>query len=273
MARKRMLSPDIWESQSFSSLSDLSKIVFIGLISLADDDGRGKANPAFIKSTLFPYDENRRVAEVKSALSQIARCTSTQFYSVNGNDYYFLKNWTEWQKIDKPSKSKLPPPPSATDSGVGALLPESEKNTKFDEHSTNTRRILDEASSTKENRIEENRIEKKREMRACAPACEGQALVSHKEIKSILPFIIIDENYKPKRTLQEYMQAKSRIEKSDFAKTVFKRLRDIDNHFDDIVADKYKNFVRSSEPTQKVEKTYTSEQLNAMFDNLSYDDA
>ena len=91
MARKRMLSPDIWESQSFSSLSDLSKIVFIGLISLADDDGRGKANPAFIKSTLFPYDENRRVAEVKSALSQIARCTSTQFYSVNGNDYYFLK--------------------------------------------------------------------------------------------------------------------------------------------------------------------------------------
>lgn len=272
MARKRMLSPDIWESESFSLLSDLAKITFIGLISLADDDGRGKANPAFIKSTLFPYDEKRRVADIKSALSEIARCMSTQFYSVDGNDYYFLKNWTKWQKIDKPTKSKLPPPPnSATDSGVGVLLPESEKNEKFDEGSTNTRRIVGEGSTLKENRIEENRIEKKREMRACAPACEGQALVSHQKIKEIFPFIIIDERYKPKRTLQEYLQAKSCIEKSDFARTVFKRIRDIDNHFDDIVGGKYKPYVKGGEPI-KVERTHTSEQLNAMFSNIPFEE-
>lgn len=273
MARKRMLSPDIWESESFSLLSDLAKITFIGLISLADDDGRGKANPAFIKSTLFPYDEKRRVADIKSALSEIARCMSTQFYSVDGNDYYFLKNWTKWQKIDKPTKSKLPPPPnSATDSGVGVLLPESEKNEKFDEHSANTSRILGEGSTTKENRIEKNkkRIEE-RNACVCAPACEGQALVSHQKIKEIFPFIIIDDRYKPKRTLQEYLQAKSCIEKSDFARTVFKRLRDIDNHFDDIVGGKYKNFQKGGEPI-KVERTYNAEKLNAMFSNIPYDE-
>jgi hypothetical protein len=130
MARKRMLSPDIWESESFSSLSDLGKIVFIGLISLADDEGRGKANPSLVKSTLFPYDEKRRVADIKFALSEIARSMSTQFYSVNGNDYYLLLNWSKWQKIDKPSKSKLPAPPN---SGVGGLLPESKENEKFEE--------------------------------------------------------------------------------------------------------------------------------------------
>lgn len=273
MARKRMLSPDIWESESFSLLSDLAKITFIGLISLADDDGRGKANPAFIKSTLFPYDEKRRVADIKSALSEIARCMSTQFYSVDGNDYYFLKNWTKWQKIDKPTKSKLPPPPnSATDSGVGVLLPESEKNEKFDEYSTNTSRILGEDSSLKENRIEENKKRKEeRNACVCAPACEGQALVSHKEIKSVLPFISINEGYKPKRTLREYMQAKSFIEKSEFARLVFKNLRDVDNHFDDIVSGKYKTYVKGGEPV-KVERTYTSEQLNAMFSNIPYDE-
>lgn len=273
MARKRMLSPEIWESESFSSLSDFQKIVFIGLISLADDEGRGKANPSFIKSTLFPYDENRRVAEVKSALSQIARCTSTQFYNVNGSEYYLLTSWNKWQKIDKPSKSKLPPPPnSVLECGVGALLPESEKNEKFDEHSTNTRRIVDEGSSLKENRIrkEKNRIEE-RNACASAPTCEGQALVSHQKIKEIFPFIIIDDKYNPKRTLQEYLQAKSCIEKSDFAKTVFKRIRDIDNHFDDIVGGKYKNFSKGGEPI-KVEKTYSAEQLNAMFSNIPYDE-
>lgn len=266
MARKRMLSPDIWESESFSLLSDQAKIVFIGLISLADDDGRGKANPAFIKSTLFPYDEKRRVADVKSALSEIARCMSTQFYSVDGNDYYFMKNWKKWQKIDKPSKSKLPAPP---DSGVGALYPESEDFQEFDECSTNIRRVFDEGSAPKENRIEKNRIEKE-ERNAQARACEGQALVSLDKIKEILPFIKINEGYRPKRSIEDYSKVKDEIAKSDFAKKVFIWLKDVDIHFEEIVSGKYRNF-NKDEPAV-VPKTYTSEQLNAIFENLRPED-
>ena len=248
MARKRMLSPDIWESESFSSLSDFQKIVFIGLISLADDEGRGKANPSYIKSTLFPYDENRRVAEVKSALSQIARCTSTQFYNVNGSEYYFLSSWTKWQKIDKPSKSKLPPPPSATDSGVGALLPESEKNTKFDEYSTNTRRILDEASSTKKNRIEENKnlnttnvvavpgLSTEQYSSLCADIGKADCDYYILRVKAFL-------SKKPNANFDAYS-------------TILKWYRE----------DKKKG------EKPKVEKTYTSEQLNAIFDNISYEE-
>jgi hypothetical protein len=272
MARKRMLSPEIWESESFSSLSDTAKIVFISLISHADDEGRGKANAGFVKSMTFPYDEGKRITDITKALNEIAQLMSVRFYKYDGSEYYCLTKWSVWQKIDKPSKSKIPPPTTETDRGVGELLPESGKNEKFDEHSANTSRILDEASATKENRIEKNkkRIEE-RNACVCAPACEGQALVSHQKIKEIFPFIIVDDKYKPKRTLQEYLQAKSCIEKSDFARTVFKRLRDIDNHFDDIVGGKYKNFQKGGEPV-KVERTYKSEQLNAMFSNLSIED-
>lgn len=154
MARKRMISPEIWESQDFSQLSDLAKIVFISLFSHADDAGRGRADPTYIKSSTFPYDEGRRVADIKSALSEIARSMSVQFYSVNGIEFYFMTSWERWQKIDKPSKSKLPPPPSV---GVGGDIPNCEK---FDEDSTNIRRTFDEASST--NRREENGIERNR---------------------------------------------------------------------------------------------------------------
>ncbi len=103
MARKRMISPEIWASSSFAALSDFAKIVFIGLISNADDEGKGEADPAMLKSTLFPRDEKKRAADVKSALSQIARSTSTLFYSVEGKDYYALTKWKTWQKLDRPT--------------------------------------------------------------------------------------------------------------------------------------------------------------------------
>ena len=67
-----MISPSMWESLSFSELSDFAKLVFISLISHADDEGRGVAKAATIASLTFPNDENKRVADIKKALSEIA---------------------------------------------------------------------------------------------------------------------------------------------------------------------------------------------------------
>ena len=251
MARKRMLSPEIWESESFSSLSDFQKIVFIGLISLADDEGRGKANPSFIKSTLFPYDENRRVAEVKSALSQIARCTSTQFYNVNGSEYYLLTSWKKWQKIDKPSKSKLPPPPNSSgvlECGVGALLPESEKNEKFDEYSTNTPRTFDEGSSIKKNRIEKNKNTTTNVVAEIGLSTAQYSSLCADIGKADCDYYIL----RVKAFLKKYPKANF-----DTYSTILKW---------------HKEDVKNGAEIPKVEKTYTSEQLNAMFDDVSDDD-
>lgn len=251
MARKRMLSPEIWESESFSSLSDFQKIVFIGLISLADDEGRGKANPSFIKSTLFPYDENRRVAEVKSALGQIARCTSVQFYNVNGSDYYLLTSWKKWQKIDKPSKSKLPPPPNNSgvlESGVGALLSESEKNKKFDEYSTNTPRILGEGSSIKKNRIEKNKNTTTNVVAEIGLSTAQYSSLCADIGKADCDYYIL----RIKAFLKKYPKA----------------------NFDaySMILKWHREDVKKGAELPKVEKTYTSEQLNAMFDGVSDDD-
>lgn len=243
MARKRMLSPDIWESETFSSLSDLEKIVFIGLISLSDDEGRGKANPSYIKSTLFPYDEGRRVADIKSALSKIARCMSTQFYSVNGNDYYVLTNWNKWQKIDRPTKSKLPPPPMF---GVGETTSLYEENKKLDEGSTSTRRMLDEGSSPNRSRI---RIEKENNI-------SSSSIVS-KEIYNELCETIgkSDCDYYIERF--KAFKEKHPDANAPIKATILKWQRE----------DKSKGVI-----VEKPTKTYTSEQLNAQFDNLSYED-
>lgn len=108
MARKRMIDPNIWQSEDFSKLSTLAKLVFIGLFSLADDEGRGRCNPVYLKSTLFPYEEGIRSADIDKTLSEISSNMSVIFYSCDGSNYYSLYNWNTWQKIDKPTDSKIP---------------------------------------------------------------------------------------------------------------------------------------------------------------------
>lgn len=135
MARRRMIDPNIWQSEDFSKLSTLAKLVFIGLFSQADDEGRGRAKPIYIKSILFPYDEKVRLIDIETALSEIALNLSVTFYSAdNGNEYYCLDNWENWQTIDKPKPSKIPSPKACKSIPVRV----------GDESATNPRRVGDE---------------------------------------------------------------------------------------------------------------------------------
>ena len=146
MARKRMIDPSIWQSEDFGRLSTLAKIVFIGLFSLADDEGRGRCNPIYLKSTLFPYEENIRSADIDKTLSEISSNMSVVLYSYNGSSYYSLLSWDTFQKIDRPSQSKIP----EYDENIMQLL--------FDERSTNNRRAI--VPNKNKKRIEDNKNRK-----------------------------------------------------------------------------------------------------------------
>ena len=146
MARKRMIDPNIWQSEDFSKLSTLGKLVFIGLFSLADDEGRGRCNPVYLKSTLFPYEEGIRSADIDKTLSEISSNMSVIFYSYDGSSYYSLLSWNTFQKIDRPSESKIP---------------EYDENTMkrlFVEGSSNNRRVISPNKNKK--RIEDNKNKK-----------------------------------------------------------------------------------------------------------------
>lgn len=170
MARKRMISPEIWDSLDFSKLSNLAKLVFIGLFSQADDEGRGRANAVYIKSKLFPYDEKLRVADIEDTLSEIACHMSTTFYTHNGDRFYSFDNWNVWQKIDRPTKSQFPPP---SEDGAEVLTG------TLAEHSTNARRTLDERSTNaRENAADnknKNKNKNKKENVTRARACEADS--------------------------------------------------------------------------------------------------
>lgn len=127
MARRRMIDPNIWQSEDFAYLSILARLIFIGLFSNADDEGKGRAKPVYVKSVIFPYDEDVRVADIEKALSEISSKMSVTLYSHNGNAYYKMNNWKIWQRVDKPQKSKIPEPDDIPESveNYSGMIPES----------------------------------------------------------------------------------------------------------------------------------------------------
>ena len=152
-----MIDPNIWQSEDFSHLSILAKLVFIGMFSNADDEGRGRAKPVYLKSILFPYDEKIRVIDIETALSEIVLNLSVTVYSVGNGTYYTLENWAKWQTVEKPKPSQIPSPSEKND------IPRS----VGDESATNPRSVGDE-SSLKER--EEEREEKRKERESVSRA-------------------------------------------------------------------------------------------------------
>jgi len=108
MARKRMIDPEFWSDETMGNWSVTARLCYIGLWSLADDEGRFKADVGYVQAQIFPYDDPRRL-KFSSCWVQVSR--KLVLYEVNGQKYGYIPNFFKYQRIDHPTKSKLPAPP------------------------------------------------------------------------------------------------------------------------------------------------------------------
>jgi len=120
MARKRMIDPEFWSDEEIGGWSPRSRLFYVGLWNFSDDEGRFRAHNVLLKAQIFPYDTRIDMNKLKKEIEG-----KVIWYEVNGCQYGYIKNFLKYQRIDRPTKSKLPPPPI-----------------QFDEGSTNTRRGL-----------------------------------------------------------------------------------------------------------------------------------
>jgi hypothetical protein len=109
MARRRMIDPNFWESDDVGNLSMFERLLVIGLFSTADDYGKGRGNPATIRSKIFPNDDVQ-IQDIEKAIENIQKHVNIIFYIVDGNRYYKFLKWSNWQRVDKPQDSILPEP-------------------------------------------------------------------------------------------------------------------------------------------------------------------
>ncbi len=111
MARIRTIKPSLWDSEKLGRLSLLARLTFVGLIALADDEGRGRGSPAYLKGALHTYADAIDASSLSNSIVELHQSKAVIFYEVAGSRYYALPNWGEHQKIDKPRKSAIPEPP------------------------------------------------------------------------------------------------------------------------------------------------------------------
>lgn len=237
MARKRMLDPNIWVSEDVAMLSVFARLMFIGMISNADDEGKGRANVAYLKSTIFPYDEDISTRKVNDALKAISEHCSVEIYTVDGKQYYRFKNWKNWQKVEKPSPSQIPNPQRT-----------------FGEHSGSNRGIVGDESRLI--RKEKNIISSSAGAHVC-PGAKDNILDRFKESTGMTD-VFFDEKI-------DYDLLAKKISESDYLKnaTFFWMVE----HYDKILKDAYKNhkFQAVKGLHFENERRYSKEELDSFI--------
>lgn len=112
MARGRMLDREFYHNIQLSELDVQVRYLYIGTIVFADDDGRLRAHPKYLKALIYPLDEVIRTDTVKSWRDQLAACGLIQVYAAGDQEYLVHPNWSKWQTIrkDRYTPSDCPSP-------------------------------------------------------------------------------------------------------------------------------------------------------------------
>lgn len=109
MAKARMLHKQISTSEDVSNLPLQAQLLFSWLIPHADDDGRLKGTPKYIKATIVPYFD-WSFEEIKTYLEQMHKLGLIYYWQDNNEFYIEFVKWTDYQSIrkDRYEPSKLP---------------------------------------------------------------------------------------------------------------------------------------------------------------------
>lgn len=105
MPRIRTIKPEFWGDEKLAPLDPLTRLVFLGLVCMADDAGRLLDNVKSIDGFLFPEtsDTSRDALDTLARLSRITRYTLA-----SGSRVIQVTHWEKHQKVDRPSRYVLP---------------------------------------------------------------------------------------------------------------------------------------------------------------------
>lgn len=121
MARIRTIKPELWTDETLAECSTSARLIFIASLNFADDNGNLKRSARQLKAQAFPYD----TFDCEPLILELLDAGLVVEYEIADVLYLHIKGFQQHQKIDRPSKSRIP----------------------LYEPSLQTRRVLDESST------------------------------------------------------------------------------------------------------------------------------
>jgi hypothetical protein len=110
--RIRSVKPEFWRDEVTGCMPPETALFYLGLAGHADDDGRFEWNPALIRADLDPYDVKwGGTRGIEKQLEQLVSLRRVVMYVVDGRTYGVIPSQKRHQKPNRPTPSRLPPPP------------------------------------------------------------------------------------------------------------------------------------------------------------------
>ena len=111
MARIRTIKPEFFLNEQVASLPFEWRLLFVGLWTQADREGRLEDRPQRLKASLFPYDD----LSIDHGLGCLVNAGLIIRYEGNGQKLIMLPTWAKHQQPHiRESVSKLPAPDAGT---------------------------------------------------------------------------------------------------------------------------------------------------------------
>ncbi len=103
MSRIRSIKPQFFINDELAALGPLDRLLFIGLWTMGDREGRLEDRPVKIKAAILPYDSH----DVEAALRRLAERGFIERYSVEGDARRYIQI-TNFGKHQCPNSKELP---------------------------------------------------------------------------------------------------------------------------------------------------------------------
>lgn len=109
MARIRSDKPEAYQSETLAEISVAAERTFKGMATIADDRGRLADKPAQINGELWSMRGSHTRDDLEAELAEMVGVDLVcRYVGCDGKRYLHLVKWDQHQKIDRPSKSRLP---------------------------------------------------------------------------------------------------------------------------------------------------------------------
>ena len=118
MARTRSIKPSFFKNEHLAECEPMARLLFIGLWTLADRDGRLENRPMRIKAELFPYEN----CDIAGLLKQLADRGFVRAYESGDVRVLEIAKFREHQRCHPDEKSEGLPPPA--ESAGSVVFPE-----------------------------------------------------------------------------------------------------------------------------------------------------
>ena len=117
MARTRSIKPSFFKNEFLAECEPMARLLFVGLWTLANRDGRLELRPMRIKAELFPYEN----CDIMGLLKQLADRGFVRAYESGDVRVLEITKFGEHQRCHPDERAEGLPPPD--ESAATAVFP------------------------------------------------------------------------------------------------------------------------------------------------------